>query len=788
MARGRVALRQAALGQGAVLAIQGPAGSGKSHLADDLVAYALARDYRVLFSECYSYTADSPYVPWISLLQNLAGISGGDNRDVSSQKLHHLLAGLGLDNDDYTRPLANLLGVRSQAAGGASRALGQPPAPAAAPAQAPRGSSLFGQLGQKLAAQKETAGPAGGDGQGSAGRSNLLQLAQERQQGRSGQLWRRLQSQIAAREQVRLYRAMHGLFWHLSARGPLLLLFENAQWLDAASQALLDDVSQRLDNASILILVVKRQEGSDPPAGAGLLALGPLPPEGTAGLVAHLLDSDPPAELIEVIHQQSHGNPLYVLELVDWIQCSGQHDPAQLKNRLQESTTVQELLLSHVDRLSPDQRDVVKAAAIIGSSFACGELLALTAPDLDERSLRTSLAGLEQARLALQTEAGDDPRYVFQQTLIREVIYNSLSFSRRRDQHGVLAAYLEKRHAGDREQAAELLAYHFEQAQQWLPAARYLLLAGHKARQRFAYAQATTIYGRAMAAVTRLPKAEAGGNSALLKAQIHEAQGDVALVGDDPTTAAWAYVSAGHTLAAAGLESPTGLLLKLALTLPTQGETAAATGYATQVLAGQPGQAEELAARATLAWMAWRDRPAEAGEQVRAALELASRQNSPWAAGVQALLADLSGDWSTALEAYTAFERPAGVILAACRLGDRALQQGDPAGALAFYNQAAEALPNDAGTAGAALVAYRRAEGQWRFGGDLPAARSNLEKASQLLAAGRWPMPAERRLVDQALALLAAGDESPWPAWQWRYYDDILRTALLFRPEATILP
>ena len=130
-------------------------------------------------------------------------------------------------------------------------------------------------------------------------------------------------------------------------------------------------------------------------------------------------------------------------------------------------------------------------------------------PTAPGESLAAHLAGLEAARLVFLAQNGSEARYAFRQTVVREVSYGSLSAERRRELHARLAAHLEAQHADDPDAHAELLAHHHEAAHAFLPAARYLVRAGRKARQRYAYAQAAACYDRALAALARLP-AEAG--------------------------------------------------------------------------------------------------------------------------------------------------------------------------------------------------------------------------------------------------------------------------------------
>jgi len=250
--QGQTVLRQVLAAQGTLLTIQGPAGVGKSHLADELTAHALARDAKVLFSECRSYAAEAPYTPWITLLQALAGMAAVDRPQVCGEKLLHMLTDLGLARDEYAEPLTNLLGLQSAIPSAVPRRPVEARATLQPQAEPPQTLSLFDQLGQKVA-EKEESG------------LDLWRLAQEQQKAQPGQIWQRLQTRVTAREQVRLFEAVCGLMTRLSADAPLLLFFENTQWMDPASRELLSYLSERLHSWPILVLVVQRSEDEDEP-------------------------------------------------------------------------------------------------------------------------------------------------------------------------------------------------------------------------------------------------------------------------------------------------------------------------------------------------------------------------------------------------------------------------------------------------------------------------------------------------------------------------------------------
>jgi class 3 adenylate cyclase len=799
--QGRTAIWRMRNGKGDILTLQGSAGIGKSHLADELSRYALARGIRVLFSACRSYAADTPYAPWISLLQNLMGIGSADLADTErgSEKLLRTLSDLELPAAEYADPLARMLGLpRSLTPGrdGGPRTIELGLADRhAEPGKKP---PLFAQLEQKVAAQR--ASPEHGQREKGL---DVWQLVRERPlgdfpdgQGRRtappGQMWHSLQRRVTARQKERLSAAVGGLLDHLSDKAPLLVVFESVQWMDPASRALLGRLGRELHQRPILVMMVQRSdegtvvpvpcgvEGEKTEQHAGLgrtLTLGPLDREDTATLVSHLLGKETEAGLSQAIYRQSGGNPLFVEEIVHWLQRTGRDALDDLKGELQASGALQELVLSRLDGLPSGQRDAARAASVAGTEFRPGEILALSSLARDDGGLDDHLAGLQGAGLILTIEAGPDAQYAFRQTLVREVVYGSQSFARRRELHSKLAAYLESQQASDAAQQAELLAHHYELAERPLPAARYLLLSGQKARQRYAYPQAADYYRRALAILERLQTepVEPDPQIAALKAEIHEEMGDTALLTDDLAAAAADYeAAAGSSLPGA---APAQLLIKLALVLPTQGRTSEAEVCARRAWAAQAA-GTDLAAAATLAWVLWRSGDAEASDWIDRALRKArtAQGDDPWTAGVATMLSDLAGDWTQARQAYLTLDRPIGAALAACRLGDSHLEGGNLAEALALYAQAAELWEQERDAYGLALGHYCQA-GAYVQSGDASAARKALDEALALLETASTASQEDRLAVQEALE---AVETKSWSTQRWERYDDAFRISMLF--------
>lgn len=789
--RGQAVVGRALAGQGGLLVIQGAIGLGKSRLADELAVYALARDARVLLHACQSYAATEPYGAWIRLVQRLLDLPPAGDAAARAGQLRHKLADLGsaVAAPGVARPLATLLGL---------------------PEGDDTGSSLF---------PARLAGDFGGGGAQELPHINVFdrlegrvrpaqeaprsiwQLAAEAQPSRPGDLWQGLHQQIAARHKAGLLRAVTALLARLSLSGPLLIVLDDAQWLDPASVELAEYVGAGAGSQRLLLILVRRTDPQFAPSESGgratdagpgqdrghTIDLGPLAPEAGRALAGRLLgDSPASAGQIDAIQAASDGNPLLIEEMVGCLQRTGHLAPvADAPARLAD------LVVSRLDGLPRRQRDAAKAASVVGAEFHRGELSRLLPALADDGASRSVLGGLERARLILLLDPGGDSQYGFRQTLIRQVIYEVLPFARRRELHAALADYLEDCYRDDLAPWAALLARHWEAAGQFLAAARCLILAGHQARQRYALTAAADCYQHVLALADQADPASGAATARLLGAQAREGLGDVALLGGEFSQALAAYTSAW---AGSGPGPSPALAVKLALAHAacgalcggTDGDPfATAEAYARQACASDPAPEGSLTPLATLAWLLWRRGDAESAAWHARAGQTAKPAGA-YTGGVLALLADLAGDWAAARQVYQDLDSlPAwqGAVLAICRLGDRQLAAGLTEEAVALYRQAGQAAGREGDACGLALSTYRLAEARLRQG-DGQAAGAALREAlallppDQALAAGDGP----RLAIEQALARVRAGDTGPWPLDGWQRYDDLCRVMLLFRP------
>jgi len=179
---------------------------------------------------------------------------------------------------------------------------------------------------------------------------------------------------------------------------PLLVMFEDLHWIDAETQALLDSLVESLPTARLLLLVNYRPEYQHAWGGKTYyrqLRIDPLPPESADELLRALLGQDPGLQpLKQLLIDQTQGNPFFLEESVQTLVETrvlvgerGAYRLATTPPSIQVPATVQAVLAARIDRLPPEEKRLLQAAAVIGEEVP---LALLQAIDL-RFDLRTSL-------------------------------------------------------------------------------------------------------------------------------------------------------------------------------------------------------------------------------------------------------------------------------------------------------------------------------------------------------------------------------------------------------------
>jgi tetratricopeptide (TPR) repeat protein len=279
---------------------------------------------------------------------------------------------------------------------------------------------------------------------------------------------------------------------------PLLLVLEDAHWIDPTTHELLRAIIDRARNSRVLILITARPETQlQWPAHAPItsLSLSRLRRQACIALIERVLATHSlPAELVERIVERADGVPLFAEELTLMLLESSR--TGATATTIPE--TLHDSLMARLDRL-PGARAIAQAGSAIGREFDF-ELL-LQALDIDPQTLDRGLRDLERAELLFRSGEPPHARYTFKHALLQDAAYGSLVKSRRAELHRRLLAALQQQ--GD--VRPEILARHAQEAGQTGLAVKLWRQGAESHLRRGAALEAAEYLRRALAGLAALP-------------------------------------------------------------------------------------------------------------------------------------------------------------------------------------------------------------------------------------------------------------------------------------------
>ncbi|HSW14829.1 MAG TPA: hypothetical protein VLI06_18435, partial [Solimonas sp.] len=325
--------------------------------------------------------------------------------------------------------------------------------------------------------------------------------------------------------EVRAANTQHliaGLLQLRAVQRPLVVVIEDVHWLDSASWALCLRVAQQV--RPLLLVLATRPLGEHAPAeyrqllqmpSTQLLRLEVMSPEESVELVARRLGVDSlPEPAAALIRQRAEGHPFFSEELgyalrdAGWILVEDgacrMSPAAQQGGAVDLPDTVEGLIMSRIDRLTPQQQLTLKVASVIGRAFAAAVLKAVYPLAQDRGEIIDHLETLESLDLTRQDEPEPEPAYFFKHVITQEVAYDLMLNSQRQQLHAVLAEWYERNYRQDLSLHHPLLAHHWKRAGNASKALQHLELAAEQALRNHANEEVLRFLheARALAAAT----------------------------------------------------------------------------------------------------------------------------------------------------------------------------------------------------------------------------------------------------------------------------------------------
>jgi tetratricopeptide (TPR) repeat protein len=407
-------------GSGGVVLIEGEAGIGKSRLIADLLVQAQALGLRCLVGAGDAIERGRPYQAWYTVFEQLLGLEG-------------LLPDGGLRREHV---LAHLAAMPARAASAGTEQMDMR-------GQAPLLGTPLGLLWPDNEVTRHQSGESRADNT----RELLVQILQAATQ-----------------------------------TAPLVVVLEDAHWLDSTSWALLRLVSWRVERL-LLVLATRPLPVPVPDEYAGLvqaadtqrLLLEALTEDEVVQLICRRLGvTAVPEPVSTLVFTRAEGHPFFSEELVYALRDAGLIVVGDGICRLTVGTdelaaldlpsTVEGVITSRIDRLTPAQQLTLKVASVIGRVFPLRTLEAIHPLPEQGTGLRDDLSTLTRLNITPVQVLEPNPSYIFKHSITQEVTYNLLLRSQRRQLHRAVAEWYEQAHAHHLSAVYPLMGYHWSRA------------------------------------------------------------------------------------------------------------------------------------------------------------------------------------------------------------------------------------------------------------------------------------------------------------------------------------
>lgn len=291
----------------------------------------------------------------------------------------------------------------------------------------------------------------------------------------------------------------------LSEHKPLVLIFDDAHWIDNESIDLLKVLITNVDNFPFIILCLCRpyDDGSkfslfsseDRDFEINRLDLTALDREEFSRLLSDRLGMEKLPELtINFIWDKSFGNPFFAEQIVLYLRDNSLFDSKYIiKDEARElPSNISQIIIARIDRLSARMKDTIKTASVLGIKFALEVLRRMLSAEkilnIDEHLNNGCTENIWESISELD--------YIFKHALIRDAVYNIQLKKRLRMLHNLAGNLIEEIYRDNQKEHYDELADHYEKAENHEKTVKYLYEAGKYAMESFRNAHAINQFNR----------------------------------------------------------------------------------------------------------------------------------------------------------------------------------------------------------------------------------------------------------------------------------------------------
>lgn len=320
-----------------------------------------------------------------------------------------------------------------------------------------------------------------------------------------------------------------------SLRQPVLLVLEDAQWLDEDSHFFCVQLTRNIAEFPLAILATTRLSDDlnvfPPSLVTHEIQLQPLSATEITTLAQAQLGAPVAPAVNALLLERAEGNPFFAEQLLLYLREQALLVVDELGWQLSDARTVskhglpadlQTVLVARLDRLTQDVKEVVQYAAVLGREFSIQILSKMLRGD---DALGNKVQSAQDAAI---WNALTELRYLFRHALLRDAAYTMQLRSHLRELHTLAASAIETLHGAELSSFYSDLAYHYRAAEAAEQECIYVELAGAQAAEQFANEEALSYFQRALDLIP-MTEYERRYQIHLARVDIYQVTGQIAL-------------------------------------------------------------------------------------------------------------------------------------------------------------------------------------------------------------------------------------------------------------------
>jgi predicted ATPase/DNA-binding winged helix-turn-helix (wHTH) protein len=335
----------------------------------------------------------------------------------------------------------------------------------------------------------------------------------------------------------RMLREMADAIDALADQTPLVLVIEDLHWSDYSTLDLLSALARRRERARLLVIASYRpvevilnehpmnavKQELQMHKQAEELAVDFL----TESAVSEYLNARFPGcrlqpQLASLVHQRTEGNPLFMVNVVDYlvaqrliVEIDGEWTLQVALDELEVAVpdSIRQVIERQIERLTADEQRLLEVASLAAPEFSAVALASALEDDPVEieemcESITRRHCFLNSVGIGEWPDGTVSARYLFRHALYRSVLSQRIAPARRAQLHLKLGEQGVLAYGGSTDEIAAELAMHFEQGRAYRRAIKFLQQAAEKDSRRYANREALCHLDKALKLVERLPEPE----------------------------------------------------------------------------------------------------------------------------------------------------------------------------------------------------------------------------------------------------------------------------------------